>query len=97
MTYACEHVFCIKELVEMCWCNISFDLSLHFTPQTFSIFGDLISKAYDLEKKLLEDKWERKGKIVMNKLESTMVGAKKLATKLLVKKAHEVATTPPSG
>lgn len=94
MTYACKHVFPTKELVDMCLHKISFDLSLHLTLQTFSGFDDLISKAYDLEKRLFEHKRKRKGKTVVNKLESAMVGAKKpAATKLLVKKAPETATT----
>lgn len=85
-----------KELIEMCLHNISFDLSLHLTPQTFLGFDDLISKAYNLENRLLEHNQERKGKTVVNKLEFAMIGAKKPGTKLLVKKTVETTTVPPS-
>lgn len=91
MSYACENEPPLKSLLEMCLQNISFEISLHLTAQKYSGLDDLISKASALEKRLLEHKRERKGKAMVNKMESTMVGTKKPLTKLKVKHTIETA------
>lgn len=85
MSYSCENAPPLKLLFEMCLNNISFDISLHLTPHRFIGFNDLISKAYALEKRLLDHKRERKDKAVVNKMESSTVKTKKPPTKLQVK------------
>lgn len=58
---------------DMCLINISDDLSFNLTPHTFSRLDDLISKARDLEKRLLKHKKKRRIKVVVNKMESVIV------------------------
>lgn len=94
MSYACENAPPIKTLLEMCLQNISFDLSLHLTTQKFSGFDDLISKALALERRLLDHKREKRGKAVVNKMESTMVETKRPPTKLKV--GHTTETSKPA-
>lgn len=91
MSYACENAPPLKTLLEMCLQNIAFEISLHLTAHKYSRFDDLISKVSALERRLLDYKHERKGKTMINKMESAMVGAKKSPTKLKVKYTMETS------
>lgn len=77
----------------MCLSNIAIELSLHLTEQKNSGFDVLISKVSALEKRLLDHKRKKKEKIVVNKMESAMVGTKMSPTKLKVK--HTKKKTKP--
>lgn len=54
MSHSCENAPPLKSLLEICMQNILFELSLHLIPQKYTLFNDLISKAYALEKRLLD-------------------------------------------
>lgn len=94
MSYVFENAPPIKTLIKMCLHNIVCNLFLHLTTQKYFGFDDLISKVSALEKRLLDDKPEKRGKMVVNKIESAMVGAKKSPTKLKVR--HTIETTKPT-
>lgn len=93
MSYTCENALPLKTLLEICLQNIAFKLSLHLMMQKYSRFNELISMVSTLQRRLLDHKCERKGNTVVNKIESTMVGTKKLPTKLKVK--YTIETTKP--
>lgn len=94
MSYTCENTPSIKTLLEICLQNIAFDFSLHLAAQKYFRFDNLISKASALERRLLDHKSEKRGKIVVNKMKSAMVGTKRSPTKLKVR--HTTKATKPA-
>lgn len=89
--------FLYKETYEYGSDNLTYDLSITLTPQTFSGFDDLISKAHELKKRMIDHKREKKGKVATNKIESAMVGTKKQPTKIVTKKPTKTTQATSSG